>query len=78
MAKAKSKAKWDPKTAERVSTIYYPWKTMKVGDEFVLRQTPTRTVGSVASQVHAAGVRYGRKFSVRKLVRGGWVVTRVA
>jgi hypothetical protein len=83
MPKPRSKAtaetkKYSPENMLRVETVYYPWKTMQVGDEFQLRKTPTRSSNSVSSQVHAAGVRYGRKFQIRKTVKGNWIVSRIA
>lgn len=49
-----------------VQKCIYPWKTLEVGDSFLMPGPPK----NVNSSVSAAGRRYGRKFSYRKTAEG--------
>jgi len=44
----------------------YPWRTMEVGDSFIIDQP----IGGARSQASMAGRNYGRKFKVRELEGG--------
>lgn len=54
----------------------YPWDALDVGDSFAFRDGVTS--GTAHRQAHAAGKKYGRKFSVRTRPDGTHRCWRVA
>lgn len=68
------------RVAEAVETkrgrkMMYPWKTLEVGEAFVMKNRDEMSVRPIVAK---AGQMYNRSFSVKRVVNRDWRVERVA
>lgn len=51
----------------------YPWRSMKVGESFLIEATTNERVKAAHAQVAAAATRTGRRFTARRMAPEGGV-----